>query len=50
MKNIKLFNVRVSYGSWFYDYKMAACSSCGAIIKAMDTYGEKVRVSARPAH
>lgn len=50
MKNIKLFNVQVSYGSWTHSYKMAACSSCGAIIKAMDVYGDKVRISARPAH
>jgi hypothetical protein len=45
---IKIYDVTVSYGSWVHKYPMCACSSCGAIIKAMDFYGEHVRISAKP--
>ena len=46
---MKVYQVQVSYGKWNHSYRMVACSSCGAILKAMGTYGERVRISAKPA-
>lgn len=47
-KEIKVFTVRVSYGTWFYEYKMGACDGCSAVSKALSVWGERMRVSARP--
>ena len=50
MKVIKMFEVKVTCGTWNHSYRMGACSSCGAIVKAMNVYGGNgVRISAKPA-
>lgn len=46
-RKIKIFEITVTYGAWKHVYPMCACSSCGAIVKAMDTFGQHVRISAK---
>lgn len=48
-KTIKLFIIKISYGTWSFEYNMAACHPCSAISKAISVWGERMRVSARPA-